>query len=163
MSIGVYTEIIKELKDRLENSDKLSTAYLQLGIKPDTLQPDDLPYLALTPDATFIEEEYSSSTNQKNSKQGTLNMVLWCGYPVSRDEDNNLYEGTDGGLFSFVEDVLDALNTNTSDEANPQIQDSARSMELTVGNYVKADNIASFEVNIAITTKPFIINNRGGN
>jgi hypothetical protein len=59
----------------------------------------------------------------------------------------------------FIEEVLDARNTDGS-TLDPQIQNSANSMGMSVDGFEWNDTRIWFNVKLVIKTKPFTINNR---
>ena len=164
MSIGAYTNLIKLLKDRLDAKQvTLGIKTIQIVAKPERLQQDMMPYLLLTPDSQFITEEYGSSM-QNQRKNATINLLILCEYPINdRDTANALYDEAGGvytGFLPFVEKLVDALNTTTGGDLNPQLEDATASMGITVQNVEKTDNSMSFEIALSVTGMAFVINNR---
>jgi len=159
MTIGVYTELIKEIKARLEAN--LTGAYVALGYTDERLTQDQEKFCLVKIDS--ITEEYGNS-RQQNRKDGELAITVSCMKAILADEQNNLYETDSTGFVPFIEDVLDALNTETdSSTLNPQLENAATSMGFNVSNFISSRDRVWFDVNITIRTKPFLINNRGGN
>ena len=156
MTIGVYTEIIKDIKSRLES---ISGSYVQLGYKNDSVQSDQEKYFII--DIVGIEEAYGQSLQQRH-KTGTLTLNIRCIKAMIPDDQNKLYIDTASvytGLVPYIETVLDAINTSSS-VLNPQIQDSTNSIAITVGAFEYSNVSAWFDVGVIVQTKPFIINNR---
>jgi hypothetical protein len=156
MTIGIYTEIIKDIKTRLE---AISGGYVQLGYKADSVTPDQEKYFII--DMTGIEEAYGQSL-QMSRKTGTVTLNIRCVKSMIPDAQNKLYIDTAGvytGLVPYVEQVLDAINTSSS-VLNPQIQDSTNSIAITVGGFEYNDLQAWFDIGVTVQTKPFLINNR---
>ena len=160
MSIGVYTNLVKQIKLRLETN--LTGACVHLGYASERLFQDQELFCAIIP--SNIDETSYGNARQQNRKDGELTITVSCMKAILKDEQNNLYETDEVGLFPFIEDVLDALNTETDGATlNPQLEDSANSMGFTVTNFIPATDRVWFDVNITIRAKPFLINNRGGN
>ena len=174
MSSGVYVSVINEVANRL---NKVTGAYVQLGYKADRLAQDQERYFLI--DLTSISEEYGQAM-QNRRKDGMVSLVVRCMKATRSDEQNKLYDATwlvdgDGnyvidaegnkivsgatGLVPFIEEVLDALNTDGT-TLNPQMVNSANSIGVSVDGFEWEDTRVWFNVNLEIKTRPFVINNR---
>ena len=157
MTKGVYTNIAYELKARLEAN--ISGAYVQMGFTADRLTQDQDNYFLIYP--TNIQEEYGRAV-QRNRKDGTISFTISCMQSLITDSQNLLYETDTTGFLPKVEKVLDALNTTTAGDLNPQIENAAMSMAFNVTNFEPQKDKVWFDINVDVTTKEFTINNRGG-
>ena len=156
MTKGVYTNILYQIKSRLEANITEYNVYL--GNKDMVLTQDQQKVIIINFDS--IEEVYGRA-RQQNMKDATMNVVITCMKALVPDAENKLYESDTAGLVPFIEEVLDALNTETDTTTlNPQIEDSAESMDISIGGLETTNDRAWFDINVTVSTKPFTINNR---
>ena len=159
--IGIYTNLVNKILGRLNNASTLSAFIIQTGTKKTRLQAGD-KYIQIEYGEPFITEDYMRV--RQNQKEGRANLILWVQYPKSRDAANGMFEAsTTAGVIPTMEDILDALNTDTTDALNPQIENAAKSMAFEVRNIIEHDSKTEFEIAIEITTTDFVINDRGNN
>ncbi len=158
--IGVYTNLIKEIKARLDAYTLLDAFIINVGTKNVRKQSGD-KYMQIEYGSPFIEEDYMRV--RKDQKEGRVNLLIWVTFPKIRDAANGMFATDTTGVIPTMEDILDALNTDTSSELNPQITNAAKSMEFSIGSVLEHDSTTEFEIEIKITTTDFVINDRGNN
>jgi len=176
---GAYTEIIREVKNRLLVN--LADCTVAVGYIDERLTADQERFCIIQP--INIVEEYGRA-RQENRKDGNLDIIISCMKAIVMDSKENLYKLTslvddvgnnivdsdgfnivDGSyldcLIPYIEEVLDALNTQTDGTTlNAQLVTGAESMGLTVDNFRASADRVWFDVTITVRSKPFLINNR---
>jgi hypothetical protein len=177
--MGVYTEIIREVKNRLLVN--LADCTVAVGYVDERLTADQERFCIIQP--VNIVEAYGRA-RQENKKDANLDVIISCMKSIVMDSKENLYklvslvdgEGNniadsegfdivDGSyldtLLPYIEQVLDAINTQTDGTTlNPQLTTGAESMGITVDNFRAGADRVWFDVVLSIRTKPFDINNR---
>jgi|AntAceMinimDraft_2_1070361.scaffolds.fasta_scaffold12811_4 hypothetical protein len=154
MTKGVYTDIIYQIKTRLEAN--ITEYKVYLGNKNMVLTQDQQKVIIINIEG--IEEQYGRAL-QKRNKDAVMSVTISCMKALVPDSDNKLYESDTTGLLPFIEEVLDALNTDGATE-NPQLVNSAESMGISIGGLETTNDRAWFDINVTVSTKPFTINNR---
>lgn len=179
--MGVYVNLIQEISTRIETavSAGLNIKQVQLFQKIETLQQNDMPYIAIIPQS--IVENYGDRQIRGN-KYSDLTITLDCLYPAfNRDGVNAIFEdnilgdnsnniigdaeskiiGADqAGFLVWLEQLLDALNTDSTGELNPQLDNSTTSMGIEVGEIVKNGSTISCTITLTLPSVAFSINNR---
>ncbi len=157
MTSGVYANIFKELKARLEAN--LTGETVEIGVRDLTLTPDMEKRIIIYP--TNITEEYGK-VQQNRGKTGTISVTLTCSKAILTDSPNNVYNASDESncLIVWVEQVLDAINSTTAGAVNPQLEDTAHAMGITVTNFQYGSQVIWFDIVLEIETKTFEINKR---
>lgn len=177
--MGVYSEIVREVKNRLLVN--LSDCTVAVGYVDERLTADQERFCIIQP--VSFTEEYGRA-RQENRKDATLELVISCMKAITMDSKDNLYQLTslvddegnniadsvgfnivDGSyldtIMPFIEEVLDALNTQTDGVTlNPQLVMGAESIGLSVGAFRGSADRVWFDINVTVRTVPFVINNR---
>ena len=178
MTIGAYVTIANDIAQRL--IDNVADVYVQVGSKDDRIFQDQEKYCAIM--LTGIDENYGQA-RQYNRKDGAMSFTISCMKATLADSQSSAVDSGDivddtgayltddsgvtimgfggNGFMPFIEEVLDAINTKADGTTlDPQIEDAATSMKISVGNIQYGRDRIWFDVSIDITSKPFTINNR---
>lgn len=157
MANGIYADIFKELKARLEAN--LTGETVEIGVRDITTTQDMEKRIFIYP--TNITEVYGK-VQQDRGKTGTISVTLACSKAIITDSPNNVYNASDESncLIVWVEQVLDALNTTTGGVVNPQLENTANAMGITVTNFQYGSSVIWFDIVLEIDTKTFTINKR---
>lgn len=148
---GVYTELITEIKARIEAN--VSGSVVCTGYPDERLTQDEAHKLFVY--VTSIEEAYGRA-RQENCKDATLNATV-TGFVGYSPDSTDVITAT---LLPKIEEVVDALNTTKTGVLNPQLVNASESMGISIGNFQVSSDRVWFDVNITVRTVPFTINNR---